>query len=377
MENIIYIKPHEGSKEFTTYSFYNYLLPKLQEHYKKNKQIPVFSIEKAKRISPLVIPNIIGLGYYLKTFHKQPIQLLMSYEPKLLYYLTKANFFKICGEKTPINPQGLSIFEFNEGFLGGFSSYIEKEQRKAHKIYYYLPLLEKSDDLYSHDTLVEDLSLFTLREQFEEVLRDNISDEFISESIESIAEPISNGILHSESLTWAISQTTPGEHSKTTLSISDVGIGFEESLVKKGIIPKIVNKAKRVGLFKDSLNDFFYIMEAIFFSMVKNRRGLIDFIFDVAANGTVRIHYQSTQIIFTPRIILKSTDLYKCRQEVLSEFSNGKAISESVEEEVVVKMFDLIKVLLDLRTNDKRFSPIRIYDVIFKGVHVEFEIERA
>ena len=290
--------------------------------------------------------------------------------------LLKLISFKICGKKTNVNPLGLDIFEFEEGFLGGFSSYIEKEQRKEHQVHYYLPLNNKSDDLYSHDTLIENLSLFTLRNHFEEVLKDTIPDEYIDESIESIAEPISNGILHSESITWAISQTTPGEYSKTTLSICDIGIGFEESLRKKEIEPKIVNRAKKNGLYKKSLNDFYFIMEAIFFSMVKNRRGLIDFIFNVASNGTVRIHYQSTQIIFTPRIILKSTDLYKCRQEVFNEFDNVKTISDSTEENVVEKMFELIKILLDLRTNDKRFSPIRIYDVIFKGVHVEFEIER-
>jgi len=376
MENVIYIKPHEGSREFSTYSFYNYLLPEIHEYYKQSREIPIFSIEKARRINPLVIPNIIGLGYYLSAFHKQPIQLLMTYEPQLLYYLTKINFFKICGKKTLTNPQGLNIFDFNEGFLGGFSSYIKKEQRKEHQIHYYLPLIDKSDDLYAHDTLIENLSLFTLREQFEEVLRDSIPEDHINESIESIAEPISNGILHSESLTWAISQTTSGEYSKTTLSIVDVGIGFEESLKKKGITPKIVNQAKNKGLYKESLNDFFFIMEAIYFSMIKNRRGLIDFIFNVASNGTVRIHYQSTQIIFTPRIILKSTDLFNCRQEIIAGFDEEESISEAIEEKVIMKMFDLIGILLDLRTNDKRFSPIRIFDVIFKGVHVEFEIER-
>ena len=377
MENIIYIKPHENSSEFSTYSFYNYLLPEIHEYYRNSKQIPVFSIEKTKRINPLVIPNLIGLGYYLSTFHKQPIPLRMTYEPQLLYYLTKLNFFNICGMKSNINPKGLNIFDFNEGFLGGFSSYIKKEQRKEHQVYYYLPLIDKSDDLYSHDTLIEDLSLFTLREQFGGVLQDSIQEQYISESIESIAEPISNGILHSESLTWAISQTTPGIYGKTTLSIADIGIGFEESLKKKGIASKIVNESKKRGLYKDSLNDFFFIMEAIFFSMVKKRRGLIDFIFDVASNGTVRIHYQSTQIIFTPRIILKSTGLYDIRQEVLEVFNNYKNIPESIEEKVIVKMFDLVNILLELRTNDKRFSPVRIFDVIFKGVHVEFEIERA
>jgi len=377
MEDIIYIKPHENSSEFSTYSFYNFLLPEIHEHYSKNRNAPIFSIERAQRINPLAIPNLIGLGYYLRTFHNQPIQLLMTYEPHLLYYLTKTNFFKICGKKTLTNPLGLDIFDFNEGFLGGFSSYINKEQRKEHQVYYYLPSTEKADDLYSHDSLIENLSLFTLREQFEEVLRDSMLEDYIYESIESVSEPISNGIIHSESITWAISQTTPGEFSKTTLSIVDVGIGFEESLNRKGIIPTIVNQAKKMGLYKNSLNDFFYIMEAIYFSMVKNRKGLIDFIFNVASNGTVRIHYQSTQIIFTPRIILNSTGLYECRQEVTKELDTKNKISKLTEVKVKEKMFELINVLLDMRTNDKRYSPIRIFDVIFRGVHIEFEIKRG
>lgn len=377
MENIIYIKPHEDSSEFSPYSFYNFLLPEIQQHYSKNRNAPIFSIEKAQRINPLVIPNLIGLGYYLRTFHNHPIQLLMTYEPHLLYYLTKINFFKICGKKTSINPLGLNIFEFNEGFLGGFSSYINKEQRKEHQVYYYLPSTEQADDLYSHDTLIENLSLFTLREQFEEVLRDSMSDEYIFESIESVSEPISNGIMHSESITWAISQTTPGEFSKTTLSIVDVGIGFEESLKRKGITPIIVDQAKVMGLYKNSLNDFFYIMEAIYFSMLKNRKGLIDFIFNVASNGAVRIHYQSTQVIFTPRIILNSTGLHDCRQEVIKELDENNKLLKLTELKVKEKLFELINVLLDLRTNDKRYSPIRIFDVIFKGVHIEFEIKRG
>ena len=93
MKNVIYIRSQENSREFSTHSFYNYLLPELHEYYRRSKQSPIFSIEKAKRISPLVIPNLIGLGFYLRTFHKEPIRLLMNYEPKLLYYLTQANFF--------------------------------------------------------------------------------------------------------------------------------------------------------------------------------------------------------------------------------------------------------------------------------------------
>jgi hypothetical protein len=138
-----------------------------------------------------------------------------------------------------------------------------------------------------------------------------------------------------------------------------------------------VNQAKKLGLYKNSLNDFFYIMEAIYFSMLKNRKGLIDFIFNVADNGTVRIHYQSTQVIFTTRIILNSTELNNCRHEVLDEFDKYDSISKATESKVIDKMFDLINVLLGLRTNDKKYTPIRIFDVIFKGVHVEFEIKRG
>lgn len=381
MEETIYIQPHEASSQFTTYSFYNYLLPKVREHYNRSKSIPVFSIEKVRWINPLVIPNIIGLGYYLRTYHKRPIKLRITYEPHLLYYLTRSNFFKICGKRTMVNPLGLDIFDYNEDFLGGFSSYVKKEQRKEHKVHYYLPCKEKSEDMYAHDTLIESLSLFTLKEQFEVVLKDAFSWDRVNKSIECIAEPISNGILHSDSITWAISQTTPGKFSKTMLSIVDVGIGFEESFARKGQKTIVLNESLKRGIYKKDLRDFFFIMEAIYYSLIKKRRGLIDFIFDVAINGTVRIHYQSTQVLFTQRIIFQSTKLYECRQKIKKEYTKNyskenSSLKKATIEEAKLKIFDLINILLNLQTNDKKYSSIRIYDIKFKGVHIEFQLNK-
>ena len=376
MKNFIYIRPQENEKEFTTFCFYNSFLPQLQLHYKESKEPPVFSFEGLQRISPLVLPNLLGIGYYLSKYHKEPIELLLSYEPKLLYYLFSTDFFRISALQTAINPKGLNIYNFDQRFIGGFSEYINKYQRKEHKVHYYIPINTSVDDMNSHDELMEDLTLFTLPNQFETVLMDTIPEKSIPKSIESIAEPISNGILHSKSITWAISQTTPLPYSKTVLSIVDVGIGFEESIKRKGIEKVIISKVKKMGYHKDYLNDYFFIMEALHFSMLKNRYGLIDFIFRVAESGTVRIHYNSTQILFTPRLLNKAYSLRECRKKIIKEFEENDTISSSLKKKVITEIINLSQSLLDLFNNDKQYSSIRIYSVIFKGVHIEFELPK-
>ena len=376
MKNVIYVVPFEENSVFTTFSFYNSLLPELQKHYKNFTEAPIFSFEKLNRIDPLVLPNILGLGYYLSKFHNAPIELLLSYNPKLLYYLHKAEFFNICSAANILNPIGLNIFKFDNRFIGGFSSYIDKEQRKEHQLHYYLPIEtnNKGDDL--HDSLLEDLSLFILKDHYSKIFLDTITEEGLSKSIECIAEPISNGILHSRSITWAISQTVPKPFERTILSIVDVGIGFKESLKEKGvnfsIIPKVINE----GIYEDQFEDLYYIFEALYFSITNDRLGLTDFIFNILENGTVRIHYNSTQILFTPRILNYVPGLKECRKRINKEYDNNNELSESTRKNAVDEIFNLLKVFLRLYCQDKKYSPLRIYDVIFKGVHIEFELPK-
>lgn len=376
MSNIIYLKPFENNTAFTTYCFYNLFLKELQDHYAITKDAPIFSLEKLIRIDPLVLPNLLGLGFYLSKYHNLPIELRLSYNPKLLYYLSKADFFKFAGIPDDINPTGLNIFKYDNRFIGGFNNYIEKEQRAEHKLHYYLPISNENKSINSHDLLFEDLTLFTLREHFENVLLDVIPFSDIDSAIESIAEPISNGILHSGSITWAISQTTPAPFTKTILSIVDIGIGFKESLrlnkVDECIIPVITKKGK----WKVYLEDFYYIFESLCCSLLKNRSGLIDFILKVAENGTIRIHYNSTQVLFTPRILESIPGLKKCRKDVLREFHDNNYVSTTTKERAVKEIISLTDLHLKLYSSDKKYSPVRIYDVIFKGVHIEFELSK-
>jgi len=375
MDNIIYVEPIEGVREFSTYCFYNSFLPKVQMHYQNNRTAPIFSFEKLHYINPLVLPNLLGIGQYLKMFHDKPIELKLNYNPQIIYYLDKLNFFKICEKPTAFNPIGLNIFNFDDRYLGGYSSFIEKEQRVEHKIQYYRPIFENDEQSMSlHDELHEDLTLFTLPHHFGRVLRDSIPEEYIYESIESIAEPISNGILHSESITWGIAQTTPKPYSKTLLSISDIGIGFEASLKKNNPDQYIIKRIKQLGLYKENLRDFYYTMEALFYSLIKDRFGLIDFIFKITEEGTVRIHYNSTQILFTPRIILKASNLKKVRKKIYDELEITGEISEKSLKDAINGIIDLSQTLLSFRSNDRRYSAIRIFDVIFRGVHIEFQL---
>lgn len=385
MQNIICLEPFESKKEFTTFDFYNYLLPQLKSHYLKTKEPPVISFENLKRINPLVLPNILGLGYYLSRYHSEPIELKLTYEPKLLYYLCETNFFKICGSRIN-SSRGLDIFEFDERYLGGFGQIIENDQREEHKLHYYYPVNSEKNsyELDSHDEVLEDL-LLILPNQFNTVLLDAVEDDEIDNVIESIAEPISNGMIHSESITWAIAQTTSGRNSKTVLSVADVGIGFEKSLQKNSIAPIILNESKKLNLYKSYLHDFFLIMESLYYSITKKRAGLIDLILNVAdkKKGTVRIHYNSTQVLFTPRIINNNRKLIKYREDILGiyKYSQNEEIDyigkEIILSEARKEIMGLSQFLLYLLRNDKNYSPIRLFQVKFKGVHVELEIPRS
>ena len=61
----------------TSFVFYNQLFKALREHYKQNgvAVAPVFSFVYVDRFDPLVIPNLISLGFILYRIHNKPIQL--------------------------------------------------------------------------------------------------------------------------------------------------------------------------------------------------------------------------------------------------------------------------------------------------------------
>ncbi|MGB5989473.1 MAG: hypothetical protein WBG43_07025 [Marinifilaceae bacterium] len=377
MSNVIYLESKNGGGKFTPFLFYNDLMPKVRNHYAKNgRNKPSLSLENIESIDPIVLPNLLGLGKILKEIHGEAIELILDFKPKLLYYLSNTNFFKYAALKTVVNPLGKDLFHFEEGFIGGFSGYVNNEQRDCHKIFEYKASFSEksSEDIYCHDEVIEALSPNYLFSQFGDVLQDVIDDDaLLYNYFESLSEPISNGIVHSQSSTFLIAQKRSGGAS--TISISDTGIGFAKSFKSKKYINRIIPLAKANGLYKETLEDFFYILEALYISTIKRRHGLIDFLLFAAKNGTVRIHYSSTQIVVTPRILNQCEVIMKTRENVNSYFSDNLSdLSDKLKEEVSVCILELGKVLLSFYSRDKYFSAIRIFNTKFSGIHYEIEI---
>jgi len=376
----IYIKPANKQYSFTSYCFYNELLPSISEHYKYSKSTPpVLSLEKLTRIDPMVLPNLIGLGYYLRKYHKKPIRLDLSYEPKLLYYLHHINFFNITGNQN-YHYLGMNIFDFDKDFIGGFSDHNKNPYREKHKVHYKLP-----DDIYNNldsesakidrrDETVEMLSEIELPGIFSDLFEDLNLEYFESlEACQKLAEPISNGILHSKSPTFFIMQLL---NSTMKIAISDVGIGFENSLVVKNINFRLINIAIAKKQYTTILHDYYMIWEVLYYSMIKKRLGIFDFVMQVILeyNGSIRIHYNSTQIIITTTYSTYCKKLYEIRKEIISYHLQLKSIPQKKLKKYQAFIADFAFEIIKNWNGNLKFSPLRFMPVKFSGIHLEMEL---
>jgi hypothetical protein len=406
LNNIIFLNPKTSSKTFTSFNFYNEFLFDLAEYYKNtsNQNLPPsISFESIDFIDPIVLPNIISIGLYLKNYHKTQIDLILNYNPKLLYFLEHTGFFKIVGKesKNPnISPKGLDIFNFKEEFIGGFEI-LKQDSKKEHKIHYYYPNINyksfktEKELTDCRDSEIENLG-YIIPNDFEDILANefNLSIKGQIEYLNTFNEIISNSILHSNSITFAFMQTVK---YKTAFAISDIGIGFEQSIKEKNDFEfkniekyTITNYFKKLKgkKFNQTLSDYYIIFDILFFSMSKFRLGLYDLIKPVIkAGGIFRIHYKSTQVIFTSNYINNFEKLDKIRYELRNVLDDNK--NDIIEKSVTVINKSKEKLISDTKDNlillsniilrnynpDLQVSPLRIFDVNFKGVHIEVEFK--
>lgn len=385
MSTPIFLVPTEGSKSFTNFSFYNNLLEQLTDHYSRTPEKPILSFEELEWIEPSVLPNLVGLGLYLKQYHNEMIELRLKYNPKLLKYLEDVGFFNLIGERTQSTPEALEIFAFNKDYLGGYSVYDIKETRVDHKIRCYTPrtkyfeIKNKVDKEIFRDELIEELESFVLRTHFSEVLYDKeITGENIDETYERLAEPISNGMLHSGSHTIVMMQTTK---FNTKISISDVGKGFEKSFIEKDIAFDLIEFVNAKHIYQNSLHDFYMIQQILLYSMTKTRKGFLDFIIDVVIinNGTVRIHYNSTQIVLTTAFINELSVIQERRDKILTFKLNNPNLNTGDVYENLYK--DSLEAIVNLGVkikgkykSDLKRSPLRLYKVKLQGIHIEIDL---
>lgn len=341
--------------KISTYVFYNYFMKELYNYINTNvqrKQPPIISIKNVKWIDSNVLPCLIIMGIILKQYYRSPIRLEMVYRPSLLQYLEVTDFFYWVGEKR------LNIFQFDKELIGGFNIFVKPYNRQ-----YKIERFQSIPGFYEKDeegrklikySLLEQLERFDVKRIFGEVLSKVIekdSQEY-DRCIQAIAEVVCNSMLYSMSDSYICVQALP---EAVHISICDMGIGFEESLKRKGMeLDKnmYIDDSRINRIFKYTiLNDFFAVFMALKYAEETDRVNLWKLKKIVTSNkGIMKIHSNRVQIIFS------YTRCARCRRN-------------SVD--------DCMKCMLENFTTNYRFSPLRIYEAKIEGVHIEIDFKRG
>lgn len=394
-------------RTFTTFKFYSQFLTDVRNFYSHNRNTepPTFSFLESCYIDTSCLPLIISLGNSLKQFHNKPIPLLLNNIPgtlsnKVLNFLELSDFFYLVGDNSNTHyPIGRKIFDFDNRMLGWNTSNLTV--RKEHKVKGYsltdikIPNFNKLPENNQRDKLIEHFSL-VVDSDFDDIFFDNeITTEKRYQFIDYLSELITNSLLHSDSDCFLSFHTNK---FKTAISISDSGIGLYNSLKSKSVPSGNYNPTQLTNTLKSILklklddrvqDNFLSIFEALFYSCLKDRRGLFDLMTSIVlqGHGIFRIHNYSVQLIISSKLDSELNKLTKIREAIFKNLvnlknaeGNSKIINESLKEfsEKAKHVFiDLFTKIISNYSNDIRYSPIRFYTVEFKGVHIEAEIPRT
>ena len=334
-------------EKVSTYNFYSEILSRFLEIYKSKKdEIPILDMRKTKYIMPSAVPVLLSFGDYLRKLYKQPIDLLVSEESELLNFL-------ICSKFVNISKQ-LGIFCFDENLLIRWD---KKELRDLHKISYTKVRYsdaDKIEDLVQRRDYINDCLYDRTKAIYKEVLSDTnqLPMSVIGATLSSIAEIETNAIMYSMSYSFTY---VASDRYGTNISIADSGIGFEKSF----------ENAKRELFTLEGFNNIdskFYnylvIMNVLNYSYRKHIDEKRDDLWTLRSNviknnGTFKIQYKNTQVIFSCN---------RC----------GKCVKNANRSNISA----CLKCLLQEYSEDS-YSPIKIFKVGFQGVRIEITINRG
>ena len=401
----------KNNENFTPYVFYSSFLKEVAESISKNDFIVFKFVENGDdkvfesnyRIEPISIPLLLSLSEQLSKYYKEPIDLLLyknNATNEVLNFLHKSDFFWIAGNnKLTSYPLGKNILKFEVSFLGDF---IKKDPRPEHRVRCYslnddnlfskLEVFESEDE--KRDFLISEY-VYTVRQHFQELLFDNSNTSNKTDYyVELLSELITNGVLHSKSNTFALMFVN---NFSTKFSISDNGIGFEESLKSKSsnllYTPfELKNKIDKISILKVNpkiINNLHVIFETLYYSALKDRRGLFDLMISVVleSKGYFRLHSDNAQIIVSNRMnkqLLELSnlrdDLFKIHEDILINSIKDNRYDDQMiklKNQIMNCFINLYNIVCNKYNNDYRYSSIRFYNVKFKGVHIEVEIPNA
>ncbi|MEZ5017283.1 MAG: hypothetical protein R2800_09550 [Flavipsychrobacter sp.] len=402
----------------TPYRFYTDFLEEVANFYKNPAQEPIIFklFEKGDdeifnstyRIDPIVIPLLLSLVQQLKRYHNSPLQLLLYNNVAtipVLEFLFKSQFFFIAGNGEFVSsPHGRSILEFDKLYLGSFHG---KKFRKEHLVRAYsitdddlqddLSRYEKEHEKIETDEDMRDFLIshytYKTREHFNELLGLNASTREVQNIyMDILTELITNSVLYSGTDTFALMFV---DRFSTKFSISDNGVGFENSMAKKSSLPYYLFGDLIADLEKNSviraipkliLRNLFVVLEVLYYSSLKSRRGLFDLMMNVVlnSNGYFRIHCENSQLIISNRMKDELYTLNNIRTSIYKLHTDREFQKITVEEcERKIKEYTtpmkaafitFYERLAGKYTEDIKYSSIRFYKVKFRGVHLEVEI---
>jgi hypothetical protein len=327
---------------------YNELLSQLNKYYQAHKRedLVKISFDNVKWLDPLSIPNIMIIGTILKSFHKQPIPITFPYDLRLVNFLRSSKFFVI--SDLPF----LQLFDYSEDLVNQAGFFINKEYRDKHKIHYYKPelkyyeILTEEEQQTCRSQMYETIRYGIVPSDYRDILQDQkvLNNYEVDTLLDIFSEIICNSILYSKSISYSFLQT--GKYN-SSIAISDAGIGFKKSLENKKNFKYPIFAKYREELDVKIFEDFLIIIEVLYYSMKQNRRNLWS-LKEIIVNcgGTLRIHYNSTQVVFSS--------------------SRCAGCDKTAEE--------CIQCFLDRFYTDQKVSALRIFPVKLRGVHIEIEI---
>lgn len=397
----------DSNKTFTPLVFYTDFLNKLADFYSsKNSKAIVFRFfEKGDSeiygskysIDPIALPLLLSIIEQLSKFHQRSLDLLLNNNHatlEALEFLSNIDFFKIAGKKTLKNPNGNDLLNYNDIYLAQFRG---KPVRKEHIIRSYKKAdFAQVDFTLGNEILLRDqvnsLASYYVQQHFEELLFNyEHTRENHNTYIDILSELITNGIVHSKSTTYAMMFV---DKNYTRFSISDNGIGLKDSHKNKTNFPFYYEKDEFRNSIKisfqnfniDYVNNLLDIFETLFYSSLKDRKGLFDLMIKVVlhGNGRFRLHTDCCQIIISNRVFKYISLLSEIREGILSLHSKMElgVISIDYYKEQLLKLKNEMKVrfekmvtsTLKYYSEETKYSSIRFFKVRFKGVHIEVEI---
>jgi len=422
MENNRLILLDSFGQNFTSFKFYNEFLNVLYDYYHsvnyENKP-PILVFYEKFFIDPMVLPLLVGLGIYLKKHHGEPVDLLLMNNIKtvqLIHFLDNVDFFHIVGKNNnPCFPFGRDIFKFSNSALGGYYG-LNKDVRKEHKLRYYSCEGDAVDNFLVKQVLDSGNPIDIKRDFLQEYFYDKIStdfsilfsDKYLLENQKGkmyfiLSELVVNGIFHAKSDVCAMARTKsfvserknlinnkPIIRNTTFVAVSDVGIGFQQSLQEKEIEEDypfekftITKELEKKFGNKFSL-DLYSIFDVLHYSVCKRRLGLIDLIIGCFIDPLTskfhnlnyfRLHNNTAQIIFSSKHEKAIRVISQLRYKILKSFQ----IQE--KENITLLFIDAKKQILafanylisEFFTNTQTAS-LRLFNVEFPGVHIEMDI---